>query len=138
MEELKEDMCHLEVELSGTREYSFRVNPADMNAIQFQMLLCDEPILAPLTFFCPGFITMATSGNVVSQKIKVSHPEDSLDDVTLLEGKKELIQGVKIVSMLLQLKCLQISKRMSTQFVYIYYSSKQATISDAESVRLYK
>ena len=93
MGELKEDICHLDMELTGIREFPFRVNPPDSNAVQFRIFLCDEPILAPLTFFCPGFITMVTNDNVKSQKVQQPHPEDYLDDVTLLETKKELVSG---------------------------------------------
>ena len=93
MDELKEDICHLDMELTGIREFPFRVNPPDSNGIQFRIFLCDEPVLAPLTFFCPGFITMDTSAHVRSQKVQPPHPEDYLDDVTLFETKKDLVSG---------------------------------------------
>lgn len=87
MDELKEDLCHLDMELRGVKEYSFDVNPPDANKIQFKMFLCDEVILAPLAFFYPSFITMVTGEHVRSQKIQPSHPEDYLDDVSLFETK---------------------------------------------------
>ena len=88
MDELKEDLCHLDMKLRGVKEYSFDVNPPDANTIQFKLFLCDEVVLAPLAFFYPSFITMVTTGDhVKSQKIQQPHPEDYLDDVSLFETR---------------------------------------------------
>ncbi|RWS17454.1 actin-related protein 8-like protein [Dinothrombium tinctorium] len=90
LQELKENFCHLDINVCGVRERQFQVKIPEQPVLQYNILLGDECLVAPLALFHPELF--AVTGN--NKKIRTlsrneGDSEDPFDENYLIQTKRK-------------------------------------------------
>ncbi|RWS22642.1 actin-related protein 8-like protein [Leptotrombidium deliense] len=97
LQELKENFCHLDINLCGVRERQFQVRIPEQPVLQYNILLADECLVAPLALFHPELF--AITG--LNKKIRTlcrneGDSEDPFDENYLIQTKRKYGETVEI------------------------------------------
>ncbi|KAG8177688.1 hypothetical protein JTE90_020252 [Oedothorax gibbosus] len=92
IQDLKEKLCHVNLDVCGVQEKSFLIKRPDQPAIRYSIKVGDECLIAPLSFFHPELLCITGP-----KKIRILHrnegmPDDPHDELYLLQTQK---RGVK-------------------------------------------
>lgn len=65
---LKEEYCHVDLDICGSQEKSFVINRPDQSPVRYVLQVADELLIAPLSFFYTDLLKL-TLGNTSKDKI---------------------------------------------------------------------
>ncbi|XP_022914944.1 actin-related protein 8 [Onthophagus taurus] len=92
LRKLKEDFCHVNLDICGSQEKTFLVRQPNMNLLQYTIQVGDECIVAPLSLFSPELFGITGPKCVHTQKRSTGDPEDPHDENYLREIRRK---GIK-------------------------------------------
>lgn len=92
LRKLKEDYCHVNLDICGAQEKTFVCKQPDKPIMQYTIQVGDECIVAPLSLFSPELFGMTGSKAVHTQKRNNGDPEDIYDENYLREIRRK---GIK-------------------------------------------
>lgn len=89
LHQLKQDFCHVNLDVCGSHEKSFAIQKVNDAIHQYTLMLGDECIVAPLSLFYPELFSMTGTKTSVAQKRSAGDSEDPFDDHFIREtGRK--------------------------------------------------
>ncbi|XP_056644802.1 actin-related protein 8 [Diorhabda sublineata] len=89
LRKLKEDFCHVNLDVCGSQEKSFILKQPDMPVYHFTIQVGDECIVAPLSLFSPELFAITGPKFIHTQKISTGDPEDPHDEIYLRDIRKK-------------------------------------------------
>lgn len=89
LRKLKEDFCHVNLDICGSQEKSFVLKQPDMPVYHFTIQVGDECIVAPLSLFSPELFAITGPKSIHTQKISTGDPEDPHDEIYLRDIRKK-------------------------------------------------
>ncbi|CAH1100020.1 unnamed protein product [Psylliodes chrysocephalus] len=89
LRKLKEDFCHVNLDICGSQEKSFVLKQPDMPVYHFTIQVGDECIIAPLSLFSPELFAITGTKLIHTQKISTGDPEDPHDEIYLRDIRKK-------------------------------------------------
>ncbi|XP_011305453.1 actin-related protein 8, partial [Fopius arisanus] len=92
LNQLKEDFCHVDLNICGSQEKIFTVKKPKISTEKYIMQVGDECLVAPLSLFQPELFKVTGIHNVHIQKRYLGDPEDPHDENYLRETSR---RGVK-------------------------------------------
>lgn len=92
LRKLKEDFCHVNLDICGSQEKTFMVRQPHIPILQFTIQVGDECIVAPLSLFSPELFGITGAKAVHTQKRSTGDPEDPHDENYLREIRRK---GIK-------------------------------------------
>lgn len=92
LRKLKEELCHVNLDICGSQEKSFTLQQPGMEVLQFTIQVGDECIVAPLSLFTPELFGVTGPKLVHTQKRSLGDPEDPHDENYLREIRRK---GIK-------------------------------------------
>ncbi|KAF4527672.1 hypothetical protein B566_EDAN015129 [Ephemera danica] len=97
LQQLKENFCHVDLNICGSQEKTFTVRYPQLPSQKFTLQVGDECIIAPLSFFTPELFGVTGPKFVHGQKGCLGDPEDPHDGNYLREtsrrGMKETLES---------------------------------------------
>ncbi|XP_028680453.2 actin-related protein 8 [Erpetoichthys calabaricus] len=98
LQQLKENFCHLDQDISGLQDHEFQIRNPDLPALLYQFRLGDEKLQAPMALFYP-----ATFGIVGQKMTSLQHrsqgdSEDPHDEHYLLATQSKQDQSAKALA----------------------------------------
>ncbi|XP_064474750.1 actin-related protein 8-like isoform X2 [Ornithodoros turicata] len=97
LQELKESMCHVNLDICGARERSFQVKHPSKPLIEYKIKVGDECLIAPLALFRPDILGLTGPKQVRVQHRNPGDPEDPHDENYLIQtqrrGAREVVDG---------------------------------------------
>nr|CAH7757411.1 unnamed protein product [Callosobruchus chinensis] len=93
LRKLKEDFCHVNLDVCGSQEKSFILKQPGKAPMQYTIQVGDECIIAPLSLFNPELFGITGTKQLQTQKISVGDPEDPLDELYLRDIRKKGMTG---------------------------------------------
>lgn len=92
LRKLKEEFCHVNLDICGSQEKKFIVKQPGRPVVQYTIQVGDECIVAPLSLFTPELFGITGSKCIVTQKPSVGDPEDPHDENYLRDIRR---RGIK-------------------------------------------
>lgn len=96
LRKLKEEFCHVNLDVCGSQEKSFVLKQPGKPIYQYTIQVGDECIIAPLSLFSPELFGITGPKIIHTQKISTGDPEDPHDENYLREirrkGMKESLE----------------------------------------------
>lgn len=90
LDKLKQEVCHLDLDICGCREFSFTVNKPGSSVLSYTIQSADEAIIAPLSLFYPELLLLTVPKQIHTQSANTSDPTDPHDADYLREtGRKK-------------------------------------------------
>ncbi|KAJ8926028.1 hypothetical protein NQ315_009883 [Exocentrus adspersus] len=90
LRKLKEDFCHVNLDVCGSQEKSFMLKQPGMPVYHFTIQVGDECIVAPLSLFNPELFGITGTKALHTQKISTGDPEDPHDELYLRDIRKKV------------------------------------------------
>ncbi|CAH1122302.1 unnamed protein product [Ceutorhynchus assimilis] len=92
LRKLKEELCHVNLDICGSKEKSFTLKQPEKPVSHFTIQVGDECIIAPLSLFNPELFGITGPKQIHTQKISTGDPEDPHDELYLRDIRKK---GIK-------------------------------------------
>lgn len=89
LRKLKEDFCHVNLDICGSLEKTFILKQPQKPVLQYTIQVGDECIVAPLSLFSPELFGITGSKTVCTQKRSTGDPEDPHDENYLRETRRK-------------------------------------------------
>lgn len=89
LRKLKEDFCHVNLDICGSQEKSFILKQPQKPVLQYTIQVGDECIVAPLSLFTPELFGITGTKTVHTQKRSLGDPEDPHDENYLRETRRK-------------------------------------------------
>ncbi|KAK4885379.1 hypothetical protein RN001_001650 [Aquatica leii] len=89
LRKLKEDFCHVNLDVCGSLEKTFVLKQPQKTVLQYTIQVGDECIVAPLSLFSPELFSITGSKVVHTQKRSLGDPEDPHDENYLRETRRK-------------------------------------------------
>lgn len=89
LRKLKEDFCHVNLDVCGSQEKTFVLKQPDKPVMQYTIQVGDECIVAPLSLFSPELFGMTGVKGVHTQKRSLGDPEDIYDENYLRDIRRK-------------------------------------------------
>lgn len=89
LRKLKEDFCHVNLDVCGSQEKSFVLKQPGKPVYHFTIQVGDECIVAPLSLFSPELFGITGPKSLHTQKISTGDPEDPHDELYLRDIRKK-------------------------------------------------
>ncbi|XP_018330352.1 actin-related protein 8 isoform X2 [Agrilus planipennis] len=89
LRKLKEDFCHVNLDVCGSQERTFILKQPERPVLQYTIQVGDECIVAPLSLFTPELFEITGPKQVYTQKPSLGDPEDPHDENYLRESRKK-------------------------------------------------
>uniref|UniRef100_A0A6P7FJ58 Actin-related protein 8 n=1 Tax=Diabrotica virgifera virgifera TaxID=50390 RepID=A0A6P7FJ58_DIAVI len=89
LRKLKEDFCHVNLDICGSQEKSFVLRQPGMPVYQYTIQVGDECIVAPLSLFSPELFAITGPKLIHTQKISTGDPEDPHDEIYLRDIRRK-------------------------------------------------
>ncbi|XP_030753391.1 actin-related protein 8 [Sitophilus oryzae] len=89
LRKLKEEFCHVNLDICGSQEKSFTLKQPGKPICHFTIQVGDECIIAPLSLFNPELFAITGPKQVQTQKISIGDPEDPHDEIYLRDIRKK-------------------------------------------------
>ncbi|CAG2182414.1 unnamed protein product, partial [Oppiella nova] len=91
LEELKQKLCHLNLDVCGHQEKHFRVTVPEEPVLDYTILVGEECLLAPLALFHPELFALTMS---LGKRMRIlgrndGHSEDPFDENYLIQTKRK-------------------------------------------------
>ncbi|CAH2004535.1 unnamed protein product [Acanthoscelides obtectus] len=93
LRKLKEDFCHVNLDVCGSQEKSFMLKQPGKVPMQYTIQVGDECIIAPLSLFNPELFGITGPKQLHTQKISTGDPEDPHDELYLRDIRKKGMAG---------------------------------------------
>ncbi|CAN7992666.1 unnamed protein product [Ixodes hexagonus] len=97
LQELKETMCHVNLDICGAQERSFQVKQPSKPLLEYKIKVGDECLIAPLALFRPEMLGVTGPKQVRVQSRNPGDPQDPHDDNYLIQtqrrGAREAVEG---------------------------------------------
>ncbi|XP_032825583.1 actin-related protein 8 [Petromyzon marinus] len=98
LQQLKENFCHLDQDISGFQDHEFQVRQPDSVALLYQFKLGDEKLQAPMSMFYPAVFGIVGQRMTLTQQRSQGDPEDPYDEHYLLATQSKQEQAAKAVA----------------------------------------
>ncbi|XP_019869686.1 actin-related protein 8 [Aethina tumida] len=92
LRKLKEDFCHVNLDICGSQEKTFILRQPGKPVLQYTIQVGDECIVAPLSLFTPELFGITGQKVTHTQKISTGDPEDPHDENYLRDIRRK---GIK-------------------------------------------
>ncbi|EFN89058.1 actin-related protein 8 isoform X1 [Harpegnathos saltator] len=92
LNQLKEDSCHVDLNVCGSQEKKFVVEKPKQSTEKYTLQVGDECLIAPLSLFQPELFRITGAHTVHVQKRSTGDPEDLFDENYLRETSR---RGIK-------------------------------------------
>ncbi|KAJ8949260.1 hypothetical protein NQ318_022773 [Aromia moschata] len=89
LRKLKEDFCHVNLDICGSQEKFFILKQPGKSVYHFTIQVGDECIVAPLSLFSPELFGITGPKSLHTQKISTGDPEDPHDEIYLRDIRKK-------------------------------------------------
>lgn len=91
LQEIKENCCHINLNICGAHEKQFQVRIPDQPILQYTFLVGDECLIAPLALFNPELFVITGLNNKKMQTLERNpgDPEDPFDENYLIQTKRK-------------------------------------------------
>ncbi|CAH0551733.1 unnamed protein product [Brassicogethes aeneus] len=89
LRKLKEDFCHVNLDICGSQEKSFILKQPEKPVFQFTIQVGDECIVAPLSLFSPELFGITGAKVTHTQKVSSGDPEDPHDEIYLRDIRRK-------------------------------------------------
>ncbi|KAJ8976225.1 hypothetical protein NQ317_013617 [Molorchus minor] len=89
LRKLKEDFCHVNLDICGSQEKFFVLKQPGKSVYHFTIQVGDECIIAPLSLFNPELFGITGPKSLHTQKISTGDPEDPHDEIYLRDIRKK-------------------------------------------------
>ncbi|KAF2884364.1 hypothetical protein ILUMI_21813 [Ignelater luminosus] len=89
LRKLKEDFCHVNLDICGSQEKTFVLKQPGKPVLQYTIQVGDECIVAPLSLFSPELFGLTGTKAVHTQKRSAGDPEDPHDENYLRETRRK-------------------------------------------------
>ncbi|KAL1512547.1 hypothetical protein ABEB36_002128 [Hypothenemus hampei] len=89
LRKLKEEHCHVNLDICGSQEKSFTLKQPEKPICQFTIQVGDECIIAPLSLFNPELFIITGPKQVHTQKLSTGDPQDPHDELYLRDIRKK-------------------------------------------------
>lgn len=89
LRKLKEDFCHVNLDICGSQEKSFVLKQPGKAVYHYTLQVGDECIIAPLSLFSPELFGITGTKALITQKLSTGDPEDPHDELFLREIRKK-------------------------------------------------
>lgn len=114
LQELKENMCHVNLDICGAQERSFQVKCANSPVQQYTVKIGDECMVAPLGLFHPELFELTGNKRTRTLQRSEGDPEDPNDETYLLQtqrrGNREVVDGSQSSELSSQIEDCQLSQ----------------------------
>ncbi|XP_060528431.1 actin-related protein 8 [Cylas formicarius] len=101
LRKLKEDFCHVNLNVCGSQEKSFVLKQPGKPISHYTIQVGDECIIAPLSMFNPELFGITGPKQIHTQKISTGDPEDPHDEIYLRDIRKRGMKEESSVAELL-------------------------------------
>ncbi|KAG5865088.1 hypothetical protein JTB14_028192 [Gonioctena quinquepunctata] len=95
LRKLKEDFCHVNLDICGSQEKFFVLKQPGKPVYHFTIQVGDECIVAPLSLFSPELFGITGPKSIHTQKMSSGDPEDPHDELYLRDIRKKGMTGLK-------------------------------------------
>ncbi|GBM43890.1 Actin-related protein 8, partial [Araneus ventricosus] len=92
LQELKEKMCHVNLDVCGIQDRSFLVKRPSTPVIRYVIKVGDECLIAPLALFHPELLGITGPKKIRTQQRNEGMPDDPHDELYLIQTQR---RGVK-------------------------------------------
>ncbi|XP_041128896.1 actin-related protein 8-like [Polyodon spathula] len=95
LQQLKENFCHLEQDISGLKDHEFQLRNPDSPALLYQLRLGDEKLQAPMALFYPATFGIVGQKMTSLQQRSQGDSEDPHDEQYLMGTQSKQDQSAK-------------------------------------------
>ncbi|XP_037510953.1 actin-related protein 8 isoform X8 [Rhipicephalus sanguineus] len=94
LQELKENMCHVNLDICGAQERSFQVKQPGKPLFEYKIKVGDECLVAPLALFRPDMLGVTGPKQSRGHPRNPGDPHDPLDEHFLLQTQRRAARDV--------------------------------------------
>ncbi|BES93070.1 actin-related protein 8 [Nesidiocoris tenuis] len=98
IDKLKQDACHVDLDVCGSREKSFVVRQPLKPVLKYTIQIGDECMIAPLGLFYPELFCLTVTRTVLTQKRDTGDPSDPHDADYLRETGRKVTREQELVA----------------------------------------